>query len=126
NWSLRLPAASSASAPVQEKPMASAFIARSAPQHTESINPQGEKVEILPIAVGLFPDTNAALSPKHAVDLSHEFHCPVQIGLLIKCPIERDKKNEAESIGPEIAQPIRPNPLRAHPRRLAPDIINVL
>jgi len=83
-------------------------------------------VEILPIAVGLFPDTNAALSPKHAVDLSHEFHCPVQIGLLIKCPIERDKKNEAESIGPEIAQPIRPNPLRAHPRKLAQDIINVL
>jgi hypothetical protein len=37
-----------------------------APQHTESIKPHGEIVEILPIAVGLFPDTNAALPPKHA------------------------------------------------------------
>jgi hypothetical protein len=83
-------------------------------------------VEILPIAVGLFPDANAPLPPKHAIDLRHEFLRVVQIGLLVECLIERDKKNEAESIGPKIAQPVRPNPLRAHPRKLAQDIINVL
>jgi len=46
-----------------------------APQHTESIKPHGEIVEILP-AVGLFPDTNAALSPKHAVDLATSSFAP--------------------------------------------------
>ena len=79
-------------------------------------------MEILSIAIGLFADANPAWAPEHALHLGHD-----PLGLVHEVAIaelfpKRDQQNDAEGIGAEITQPVRPDPLLAHPLETPQDL----
>ena len=89
-----------------------------APEHGERVEPHGEVVEILTVAVRLFADADAARAAENAIDLGDQPFGLVKVALLAQRFVERDEKHEPEGIGPQIAQAVRPDPLFTHPIEL--------
>ena len=91
----------------------------------ERVEPHGEIVEILAVAVRRFADAVAALPAEHAVDVDHEIARRIEPALLARFAEQRNVEHETEGIGPQIPQAIGPDALAAHPVELADDIIEV-
>ena len=96
-----------------------------AAKHGKRIEPHGEIVEILAVAVRLLADADAARPPEHAIDLGHQSFGLIEITFVARRLIERYEKHDTERIGPQIAQAVRPDPLLAHPGELVDRVSSV-
>jgi len=79
-------------------------------------------MEILAIAVGRFADADAAGTPKHALGFSNKPFRLVEIPALFQFGIERNEEDDAEGVGPQIPEAVRPDALGTHPGQLVEDI----
>ena len=91
----------------------------------QRVEPHGEIVEILPVAVSRFADAIAALSAKHLVDFRHQLAGIVEPAPLTRLAEEGDVEHKPEGVGPEVTQAIGPDTLVAHPVELVQHIIEV-
>ena len=82
-------------------------------------------MEILPVPVRCFPNADAARTPKHPLNLGYHPLRIVEQALFLQLSIKRNQQHNTERISPGVAQPIRPNALRAHPVQLVENIGNV-
>ena len=88
----------------------------------ERIEPHRQVMEVLSIAIRFFTDANAARTAEDTVDFRRYPFGLAEVSLLSKLIIQRDEENDAESVRPQIAKPIRPYALFAHPIELVQDI----
>jgi len=89
-------------------------------------HPHGEVVEVLAVAVRFLADAVAARATENAVDRAHEILGLIEERRLFEVAVERDKQDQAEGVGPQIAQPVRPDALAPHPVELGEDVIGPL
>src|SRR3981189_940793 len=110
---------------VREGDGAIAVFAFQLTQPAEREQPLCEIVEILPIAIGGLADPDATCSAEHSVYFRYEPLGLVQITSIPELPVQRDEQHQAKCIGPQVAQPVRPDPLLAHPAQLVEDHFDI-
>ena len=81
----------------------------------------------------LYGDTGAVaarseclVSGQHALDLGHELLGGVEVSQISKLSVKRDQQHQAERIGPQVTQAVRPDPPMPHPIELVDDVVDVL
>jgi hypothetical protein len=68
----------------------------------------------------------AVVSGQHALDLGHELLGGVEVSQISKLSVKRDQQHQAERIGPQVTQAVRPDPPMPHPIELVHDVVDVL